>query len=76
MFSSKENGQCFALEHLPAQLTQVERDKNEQGRGNDSFVNNNNNNALEYCDVLIGPCARVVTRTSRTLPKYNGVLET
>jgi hypothetical protein len=25
---------------------------------------------------LIGPCARVVTRTSRTLPKYNGVLET
>jgi hypothetical protein len=31
----------------PAQLTQVERDKNEQGSGNDSFVNNHNNNALE-----------------------------
>jgi hypothetical protein len=38
----------FGFRTPPAQLTQIERDKNKQGRGKDSFVNNNNNNALEY----------------------------
>jgi hypothetical protein len=57
MFSSKENGQCLGFSTPPAQLTQVERDnKNEQGRGgNDSFVNNNNNNALDVLRCLDWP---------------------
>ncbi len=62
MFSSKGNGQCFAFQHLQLNSHKLKETRMSKERGNESFVNNNNNNALEYCDVLIGPCARVVTK--------------
>lgn len=79
MFSSKETGQCLAFEHL--QLNSHKLKETRISKEEEMIVLWIITIIMHWSiemslNVLIGPCERVVTRTSCTLPKYYGVSAT